>query len=94
MQKEGKEKSLFSRRSILKVGVSLFAFIPAVKYLSQSPAALAYVPCEEVTCDYVGRVCANYDCWTYNTWYDIYDCYDIHDESFCYSYYVNTGERC
>jgi hypothetical protein len=91
-QKKGK---LFSRRRLIQLGASLFAFVPAARYLAAAPDVFAGIPeCEEVECRLGEVECANYDCQTYNHWYDIYYCYDAYSGAFCYSYFYNTGEEC
>lgn len=83
-----------SRRRAIKLGASLFAFVPAAAYLAQGSNAFAYTPCSSVICNIVDTVCANYDCQVTNHYYDIYYCLDAQTGAFCYSYYVNTGYEC
>lgn len=87
----------FSRRQILKVGAGLIAFVPAFRELASAPTAFAYVPCDDpefIDCRYYETECANYDCWEYNTWYVVDECYDTRNDEICYYTFDNTGERC
>lgn len=92
---------LFSRRQLLKVGASLFAFIPSIHYLMSAPKANAFVPCDNeefIVCVYYETVCEDYDCLGYNTYYAVEECYDERvgqtDEGICYYTFTNTGTRC
>jgi hypothetical protein len=60
-------KQIFSRRTLMKVGASLFAFIPGAWYLNKSsPRAFAEPadppPCQ---CACLGDIVETYDCGTY-----------------------------
>ncbi len=91
-----------SRRQVMKVGASLFAFVPAIRYLASTPTAFAIdEECENpeyIVCVPDGTECANYDCWSYNTIYNVEMCYDERygktNQGICYYTYTNTGRRC
>lgn len=74
----------FSRRTVVKVGASLFAFLPIAKSLSSTTDASAYVPCEQVNCYLTDSFCyiPPGQCDGIVTGY--FSCYDIHDNSYCY----------
>ncbi len=97
MKEPRKKREFFSRRRFVQLGASLFAFVPAIKYLAQPPLAFARADleeCEEVECDMQEIDCANYDCWDYNTYYEVFYCYDYQTGVLCYPYFYNTGEPC
>jgi hypothetical protein len=87
----------FSRRRLLKIGASLFAFVPAIGYLMSPPKAFAFEPCDDpefIECIYYETECANYDCELQNHWYTVEECFDTRDDEICYYTFTNTGETC
>jgi hypothetical protein len=91
----------FSRRRLLKIGASLFAFVPAIGYLMSTPKAWAFAPCDNeefIVCVFYELECANYDCELQNHWYRVEECYDTRlgrtGEGICYYTFTNTGQPC
>jgi hypothetical protein len=79
-----------SRRTLVKIGASLFSFVPITKSLIEATETKAYHPCEEpLNCVYINTVCyihPNAACqglFRFGAGYNIYNCYDRHDGSFC-----------
>ncbi|MEO6892759.1 MAG: hypothetical protein ABI456_23580, partial [Ktedonobacteraceae bacterium] len=72
------------------------------RYLASTPTAFAIdEECENpeyIVCVPDGTECANYDCWSYNTIYNVEMCYDERygktNQGICYYTYTNTGRRC
>lgn len=94
-----REIKVFSRRTAMKIVAGLFAFVPAIKYLADSPDAFAYVPCTRpsaVSCSWQ-TVCADPNCTGRKTWWKFEYCIDLNTGDNCPSYQhpaINTGNRC
>lgn len=98
-QEQVQEMKGFSRRTVVKVIGGLFAFIPAIKSLADSPVTFAYVPCADpnfVTCSWQS-VCADPTCRGFTTIWNFEYCIDTRNGQNCPSYQsppVDTGIRC
>jgi hypothetical protein len=84
-----RKSSSFSRRTAFKVIGGLFAFIPAVEFLINSPFASAYTsaytPCDKainVSCK-DQRVCSDPDRRGYRTWWTFEQCNDLRGGQNC-----------
>ena len=78
------KKHVTTRRRILKIGASLFAFIPAALYLKDAPSAFAYEICGPD--DPRSTSCGD--------WYCIDNCGLYEWARLCTSYGTRSNEQC
>jgi hypothetical protein len=95
-----RKSSSFSRRTAFKVIGGLFAFIPAVEFLINSPLASAYTPCDSpsnVSCRDV-RACGDPKRRGYRTWWNYEQCNDLRNGQNCPKFVTrgptDSGVRC
>lgn len=85
-----------TRRTFLKIGAGLVAFVPGVRALFDDeviPTALAYEACDEMVCTYQGQVCFGTPPNAIR--YHVYKCRDARYSNIdCGYIYTPVGSTC